>query len=136
MTRKKGKTHSTSRFMTELQVQKVKRRYWRLTSELIYHSELVGLVTVPVGFVTDFASVPRLPIAFLLVGDTAHTAAVIHDYLYRVNKMTRKRADEVFLEAMNAESTAKWRRRIMYLTVRLGGRRTWKRYRENEVSDD
>ena len=44
---------------------------------------LKDTITVPTGFFTDFASVPRMPFVFLLFGDVAHEAAVIHDYLYR-----------------------------------------------------
>ena len=42
----------------------------------------LGLITVPEGYTTNFASVPRIPIIFDLVGGYGHAAAVLHDYLY------------------------------------------------------
>lgn len=99
------------------------RCHWLLLSELAFNSEVLGPVVVPAGFDTDFASVPRIPFAYLVAGDTAHASAVVHDYLYRYGKCTRKQADEVFLEAMAAEGVPWWRARLMYRAVRLFGRR-------------
>jgi hypothetical protein len=58
-------------------------------------------VTVPRGFVTDFASVPRL-FWSLVPPDGAYAhAAVVHDYLYWAQTTKRTVADEIFLRAMN-----------------------------------
>lgn len=121
-------------FLTELATTKIKeagpagRARWKLLAELVYHSRLHGLVIVPAGFVTDFASVPRLPLAYWLTGDTAHASAVVHDYLCRVEysrcRISWSGAAEVFMEAMRHEKVPAWRRALMYWAVRLaGGRR-------------
>lgn len=98
---------------------------WRLAAPLVYWSALIGRVVVPAGFDTDFASVPRLPLAFLFFGDRAHTAAVIHDYLCRVDypacRISWKLAADVFLEAMKAEGVPMWQRWPMYSAVRFAG---------------
>lgn len=60
-------------------------------------------ITVPVGFVTDFASVPRLPLTYLIAGNTGHWAATVHDLLYRWGVVSRKDADIVFKEALNVK---------------------------------
>jgi len=39
--------------------------------------------------------------------------------------MTRKEADNLFLEGMKAVGVNWFRRRVMYLAVRAGGRRLW-----------
>ncbi len=95
-----------------------------LTSPLIYDSDVLGeRITVPTGFTTDFASVPRLPLAYLLfggdVGDNA--AAVVHDWLYSQGKVPRATCDAVFREAMQAEGVAGWRCWPMWFGVRLFG---------------
>jgi hypothetical protein len=118
-------------FLTELTASKVKeaspagRARWKLLTDLGYHSKLHGMIVVPAGYITDFASVPRLPLAYWLTGDTAHASAVVHDYLCTIHyencKISWKRAAQVFLEAMKHERVPAWRRTMMYWGVRLAG---------------
>lgn len=102
-----------------------RRNIWKLSSELVYDSDMVGTITVPVGFRTNFASVPRVPVAYTLAGDTARAAATIHDYLYSRRRYPRLICDSIFLEAMKATKIPWWRRHMMYLGVRLFG---WRFY--------
>ena len=101
-----------------------------LSAPFIFYSEVLGYeIVVPQGFVTDFASVPRAPGAFWLLGGRCKWEAVIHDYLYRVLKVGRKVSDNVFMEAMstprmrngNEWSQPAWVRSGMWLGVRVGG---------------
>lgn len=95
---------------------------WRLLAELAFSSEVLNrLIIVPEGFVTDFASVPRLPLAYLLFGNVAREAAVVHDFLYSTGACSRKLADDVFAEASKACNVAAWRRGPMWFGVRLFG---------------
>jgi hypothetical protein len=84
---------------------------------------------VPAGFVTDFASVPRVPVAFWLFGDTAHAAAVVHDWLYSTEIFPKDTADSVFYEAMRASGIGFWRARFMYWGVAYGGGAAWASHR-------
>lgn len=77
-------------------------------------------IEVPAGYTTDFASVPRLPLAYLLAGNTAHRSALLHDWLY-TRQAGRAFADAVFLAAMRAEGVPWWRRALMYAAVRVAG---------------
>ena len=77
-------------------------------------------ITVPPGFETDLASVPRLPLTYMLFGGRARRSAILHDWLYR-DQWPRKWADEVFLAAMEAEGVGWATRWAMYLGVRVGG---------------
>ena len=91
---------------------------WRLLEPLRYYSSLLGqTVEVPAGFVTDFASVPRAPIAYFLCGNTGNRAAVVHDYLCRTGTVEREKADKVFKEALSASGVDSWRAQVMYLAV-------------------
>jgi hypothetical protein len=117
-----------TKFLTELDVCCISDKAWRLTDFLIYESALVGIIIVPKGFETDFASVPRVPIFFTLFGDRAHREAVLHDYLYRtdaVPELDRSQVDRVFLEAMTERGKGFFVRWAMYAGVRLGGWTAW-----------
>lgn len=124
-----------SEFRTDLDVVCIDDSFWILNSILSYMSDLIGLIEVPVGFETDFASVPRVPIFFTLFGDRAHREAVLHDYLYRIDSVPtveRSQADEVFLEAMKNRGKGFSVRYAMYWGVRLGG---WTAYHKKRVGD-
>lgn len=119
------------KFTTALQLERLEdvsrdgRGTWLLLGPLGYQSELIGLVTVPAGFVTDLASVPRLPVAFFLAGGLAHAAAVVHDWLYTTHQTDRATADAVFREAAQACGVSAWRAYLMWLGVRAGGASSW-----------
>lgn len=99
------------------------RGLWELVEPLIYESDCAAMtITVPVGFQTDFASVLRLPVVYLLFGDKAHAPATVHDYLYQDGALERKTADAVFYEAMRVgtrlSGIERW---LMWSAVRLFG---------------
>jgi hypothetical protein len=102
-----------------------------LLAPLLYHSDLLNaLVFVPEGFVTDMASVPKLPLMWLLAGGTANEAAVIHDWLYTTHsvageEVTRSQADAVLREAIPASKDTHAPAFLMWLAVRLGGWLAW-----------
>ena len=138
---------------------------WRLEKPLTYTSSLTkeqmelfssckvdvkmyktGKILVPLGYVTDMASVPRACWAFIAPFDVARPA-VIHDILYeKINAVRetvtpstfeklRKIADDVFFEAMGdtEPKVASWKNYSAYYAVRVFGRfaikssapRTW-----------
>ena len=112
-------------FLSALNVLKVGDG-WKLSAPLRYRSGVLGAqFEVPTGFTTDLASVPRLPLAFWLAGDTAHEAAVIHDWLYQVHLCSRAQADAIFYEAMQITGVPSWRRWLMWSAVRAGGHWAW-----------
>ena len=104
------------------------------------------IVTIPKGYVTDMASVPRACWAFIAPFDVAR-AAVVHDILYEkintqykaVNESAaaeegpatkkeretyREIADHTFLEGMNASEppVSAWKKYAAYYAVRMFGR--------------
>lgn len=114
------------RFLSTLVVSEVTDQTWRLVEPLRFSVDDV-LYMVEAGFISDFASVPRVPIAFWLFGDTAHRPACCHDWFYsgRV-KVSRRFADEVLLAAMKADGESWWRRQAMYRAVRMFGAKFYK----------
>jgi hypothetical protein len=124
-----------SKFLTELDARCIDDGAWLLVSNLRYDSDVAGMIDVPAGFQTDFASVPRLPIFFTLFGDRAHREAVLHDYGYRVDSvppMSRSMVDDLFLEAMKERGKGFFVRYAMYWGVRAGG---WTAYHKKKVAD-
>lgn len=138
------------KFLTPLKVELIQHEpaLWKLTEPLIYDSNsLNSLIIVPAGTITNFASVPRIPIAYMITGGIGNAAATLHDWLYTnphysgvgLGIVTRKQADKVLLGAaidgMRIEGdglgTAIYnqinylRAKMMYLAVRLFGAGHW-----------
>ena len=109
-------------FLTPIRAEKLTGKRWKLTDRLVYYSALLdATICAPAGFVTDFASVPRLPIAYWLFGGKADSPAGIHDLLYRWPFVSRIMADRVFNEAMRVEGKTIFTRWPMYAGVVVGG---------------
>lgn len=113
-------------FLTELELCEAEASVddgrWTTCTPLVYSSSVAGrILTVPAGFKTDLASVPRLPVVYLLCGGRANKPAVLHDWLYSSGTLPRDVCDAVFLEAMGVVGVPWVYRKLMYAGVRLGG---------------
>ena len=110
-------------FKTNLKVQAINNegKRWKLLANLVYTHKDFGTYTVPKGFSTDFASVPRIPIVFELVGNYGQAAATLHDYLYHHVDISRKEADKILLQALRDTKVGKFRSYLMYFGVRAFG---------------
>jgi len=82
-------------------------------------------VTVPAGFVTDFASSPPAVWSLIPPWGKYGKAAVVHDYLYQTKARSRKEADDIFREAMVVLQVDSVRVFLMYWAVRLFGWLAW-----------
>jgi hypothetical protein len=98
-----------------------------LNQELRYKSDFLGaVVTVPKGFKSDGASVPRAMWSIYPPFGKYLEAAVVHDWFCVLghkgeSPIDYKEAAKVFNEAMEVCCVGKWRRFKMYWAVRLGG---------------
>lgn len=104
-----------------------KRQRYRVVGAFVYHSDLIGRIEVPEGFLTDFASIPRILWRYLDPEDPCVLyPSVVHDYLYSAQPCSREVADKVFVEAM-ALAGARWDQRVAaYRAVRMFGGGHWK----------
>lgn len=105
--------------------------HWRVLRDFRFWGELprLGLVwiTVPAGYLTDGASVPRLVWGLVPPWGAYGQAAVVHDLLceYLVVmteagdqvRITRDEADLLFLEAMTVLQVPETNRELMYAGV-------------------
>ncbi len=98
---------------------------WEVLTPIDYACNGVA-VTVPAGFITDLASVPRpLWSLFPPHGEYAK-AAILHDYLYQFQIGTRASADKAFLSAMESLGVPAWKRWSLYAAVRVFGGAAWR----------
>lgn|SRR3990167_4926000 len=115
------------------------RGKWKVVEPMIYKSARYNVViSVPPGFVTDLASVPRiLPLTFALTGATSVKAAVVHDWIYsnqvyldgKRQMLPREVCDDIFEEISQEEQVPGWRRSLMWVVLRATG---WTAYGEEE----
>jgi len=100
---------------------------WVLIGPLSFKSDTLDrIVTAPERFVTDFASVIRLPFIYAWCGNIAQKAAVLHDLAYRIDAdITREDADSLFLEAMKVSGISWFTRHAMYRAVRIFGKSSY-----------
>lgn len=110
--------------------------HFMLLSPLVYTSRTGRIITVPAGFVTDFASIPRLLWWRYPRSGPWNRAAVVHDYLYVENGMERVEADSIFKEALEVCGVG-WRtRQEFWAAVRIGGWKPWNNYRDIDREED
>jgi hypothetical protein len=87
------------------------------------------IIQVPAGFRTDLASIPRMFWPILPPHGVYSKAAIVHDWLYVTGHASRLVADAVFYEAMRALGVGWFRANIMFMAVRIGGRKPWNKRR-------
>lgn len=115
-------------FLDDFVVKPIDSRRWELYKEFRYGHDY-STITIPKGFQTDYASVPRLFWVLVPPWGNYGRAAVVHDYLYKNQDYTRKECDDIFRDAMVSSGVKKWRISIMYRAVRWFGIFAWRGYK-------
>ena len=120
------------------------RSLWGLQRELTYQTgaDPLEIITVPRGFVTDLASIPRPVWSFFPPDGPWVKGAVVHDFLYftqgtgvwyqrrgvvRAKPYSRAEADHILREAMADRGIGAWAQFVIWSAVRLGGWIGWAR---------
>jgi hypothetical protein len=93
-------------------------------------------IDIPIGFQTDFASVPWIFQWLIPKWGKYGNAAIVHDWLYwnQSSQYPREVSDGVFLEAMGIMRVDVFRKHVIYIAVRLMGRLAWMRNKEDKES--
>ncbi|ALF16822.1 DUF1353 domain-containing protein [Fusobacterium animalis] len=110
--------------MTKLLVKDLMNGKFELFSDYVYKTKEY-FIKVPKGFVTDYASIPKLLRAIVLPYGKHSGASVVHDWLYSSNcdlDISREKADRIFLEILKEEKVNFFLRNLMYFAVRKFGR--------------
>lgn len=110
------------------------RDLWTTNEDFTFYiGEVVDqrYVTVPKGFLTDGASVPRFFWSIFPPWGVYGQAAIVHDYLCthkrlsmngdkdRMILLTQREIDDIFYDAMKAAGTPIWQRAIIYGCVKV-----------------
>ena len=110
-------------FVGECQDTSVGVRVWRIVAPFSFHSaERQRVINVPEGFLTDFASVPRLLWSIAPPSGEYDPAACVHDFAVRNRKplsISLYACHRIFREALLTCGTAKWKAEAMYRAVLL-----------------
>jgi len=137
-------------FLSPLDVRFIDGHDWEVRAPFEYHlghDDGDECVSIPAGFVTDFASIPRGLWNVLPPTGPYGKAAVVHDWLYQrrriVNHRTglarlveRGEADRILNEGMAVLGVGRFTRWMVYSGVRMGGWKPWGHYRAQERHDD
>lgn len=111
----------------------------KLTSDLIYKypdNEGYLEITIPKGFETDFASIPRIFWSIIAPIGKHTLPSVLHDYLYEYGyslNITRKKADKMFYDAMIESKVARITANILWLCVRVFGYKNYNKGSKNDI---
>jgi len=62
-------------------------------------------------------------------------AAVIHDFLYWEQKLSKEEADRIFLEAMDVLEVTLLKRKLIYFAVKYFGRCVWNKNKKKKLKD-
>ncbi len=120
-------------FRTRLLVEADPRPdYWIVREPLIW-DDGKETVTVPYGFETDLASVPRIAQGAPGFASTglSRRPAVLHDFAYAEGFVSRMAADELFYRALLSEGVHELTARTYYRAVRLFGGAAWEKHRSS-----
>jgi len=99
---------------------------WELMQPLSFQSEVAGCTIVaPIGHRTDFCSVPRVPLAYEMLGNRARKSGAIHDKLYDSHELSREMADQVLREMLLLNGVDHFEAMEFYLAVREFGGSHW-----------
>ena len=102
-------------------------RQWVLEHDLDYRLlDSEHVVHVPRGFVTDFASVPRIAWPIMSPTGPLGRAGVVHDFLYwDQGCKSREVADKIMLLAMIESDVGPLQQTLVYGTLRSAGSSAW-----------
>lgn len=83
--------------------------------------------TVPVGFISDGMSIPRLYWRFLSppINGVTLVPSIIHDWLYKNHICTRREADIWYYHALRFNGYPRWKAGLVFIGVRIGGYPHW-----------
>lgn len=115
-------------FLTEPVFNKVHNGWQVAVTPMVYQGAREKIV-VPVGFISDGASVPRWLWSFLPRDGDYFLAAVLHDWLYHSGAVSRRDADRLFLRVMLELDVSFGQWFVCWVGVRIGGWAAWRKHR-------
>jgi len=123
-----------SRFFDKLvfRVEPVAKTTIILTERLRYIDRRRRMFTVPAGFKSDLASVPKWLRSVATPWNQSARAGVLHDCGYRwfeIWRLSRRELDLIYMQALMDDGVSRWRAWIQKMAVRVTGGRAWNNWR-------
>jgi hypothetical protein len=113
------------RFIVEL-IEDDRAGLWEHQVPFGFQSDVAGVtIWAPAGHRTDFCSVPRVPLAYDMLGNRARRAGSIHDRLYATHELPREMADKVLREMLVLDGVNECEAEEFYVAVRAFGGSHW-----------
>ena len=103
-----------------------------ILKEPFYMNKSGVIISIPEGYETDLASIPRVFWRVIAPFELSIAAPLVHDYLYgnggvaQNQVLNREETDKLFLDIMEAEGVSWWRRKIAYRAVRMFAGFAWR----------
>ncbi len=123
-----------SKFLDSLETTEISAKIFAIADHpLRYMSDIARrMFTVPVGFFTDFYSVPFwMPTIYVLIAALCdRRPAALHDWLYYAAITNRETADKILREAMQVSGVPAWKCNSVYWGLRIGGWSAWNEHRK------
>lgn len=119
-------------FIGDLDLRDIGAPWWRVLSRFGYQPKNGETIWVLPGFDTDLTSVPRLFWVLFPRDGAYRKAAVIHDWLYDSQEMSRYDADIMFCEIMEYQRINRTTRYTMFLMLRSFGWLAWNRHKKRK----
>lgn len=103
-------------------------RQWVVFRDIVYYVGQSGTaITIPRGFVTDFASIPEPLWSLGLSPNGLYSkAAIVHDYLYWSQGCTKAQADNLLVIAMKESRVGPKTTAAIFAGVFADGESSWK----------
>lgn len=125
-------------FTTELVLKETSRPdYWAVASPLVWSED--GLtIKVPVGTLTDLASIPRIlrNIPNLDPDGYSRSGAVVHDWLYRTHQLSKADADSLLRYAIVSRGGSAFSAWLFWMGVSVGGHGPYSDHPDGVVAAD
>lgn len=105
-------------------VEQTGENIWRTTKPVVYRYPFLINISIPEGYRTDFATIPRLLWSLCPRYGLYTAATIVHDYaitdLLPKGRLTSRQVDMIFREAMRDLGVSFPRRWLMWAGVRWG----------------
>ncbi len=109
-------------------------KHWLTVKPIVYREKKSGLkVTVPKGFVTDLASIPRSLWFALSPIDKYMNAAILHDYLYWDQRCKQEDIDVILYSAMRSYAVTSNQRHAVFDGVHYFGEHSFLDNKERRI---
>ena len=98
----------------------LKERPFEVAEDFVFYSKNHNDIHIPVGYLTNFADVPRIFWVFIPPCGRYSKATVVHDWLLdnkEQHDLSYREINKVFLEAMEVLGVRKVTRTIIYMSV-------------------